>query len=334
MKKLLFCLLILFLSGCSLNYRLEINEDNNFNEIVSFSDKNSNLMKQNEDLDVAFDLLKDYYKNHEGIYPGVNVPKKFKRINDGDTSFASLLMKKKSLTELDNSLYLNRFFNLIELNNNSNIVSLYFYDFNYEKLENMLNEKNININDVNLRIKCIYEVEYSNHDYYDENNNEYVWNLDSNDDVIINLEFEKDKYTYEALPIKKNRRLNQIKLVKRNKYFMDVTENYQEEWKNAAVSMRIINKNKKALRKIRNNYSVSNLYITNTGELHLMDFDELIKKNYISELDEPVKFIKRNIVTRVIKRKTKKLRKIKNLSKDEIYRKLYVKYAKKVKKGK
>jgi len=152
--------------------------------------------------------------------------------------------------------------------------------------------------------------------------------------LIINLEFEKDKYTYEALPIKKNRRLNQIKLVKRNKYFMDVTENYQEEWKNAAVSMRIINKNKKALRKIRNNYSVSNLYITNTGELHLMDFDELIKKNYISELDEPVKFIKRNIVTRVIKRKTKKLRKIKNLSKDEIYRKLYVKYAKKVKKGK
>jgi len=143
-----------------------------------------------------------------------------------------------------------------------------------------------------------------------------------------------NKYTYEALPIKKNRRLNQIKLVKRNKYFMDVTENYQEEWKNAAVSMRIINKNKKALRKIRNNYSVSNLYITNTGELHLMDFDELIKKNYISELDEPVKFIKRNIVTRVIKRKTKKLRKIKNLSKDEIYRKLYVKYAKKVKKGK
>jgi len=197
MKKLLFCLLILFLSGCSLNYRLEINEDNNFNEIVSFSDKNSNLMKQNEDLDVAFDLLKDYYKNHEGIYPGVNVPKKFKRINDGDTSFASLLMKKKSLTELDNSLYLNRFFNLIELNNNSNIVSLYFYDFNYEKLENMLNEKNININDVNLRIKCIYEVEYSNHDYYDENNNEYVWNLDKDVSVSFkyNLGEKKDLVT-------------------------------------------------------------------------------------------------------------------------------------------
>lgn len=177
MKKILLIITVLLLTGCSINYRIEINEDNTFNEIVSFTDSNDNLSKQNINLDIAFNELVEHYKLHEGIYPGIKVPNNFKRNDYNGTSSGALVMKNETLKQLDLSIYLNRFFDTIELDRKNNVITLYFYDFNYEKLSDMLKEKNININTIKFRIKCPYKVKSTNSTYYDEDTNEYIWVL-------------------------------------------------------------------------------------------------------------------------------------------------------------
>lgn len=177
MKKILLIIYILLLTGCSINYRLEINEDDTFNEIVSFTDSNENLSKQNVNLDTAFNELVEHYKLHEGIYPGIKVPNNFQRNENNGTSSGALIMKNETLKQLDLSIYLNRFFDSIELEKENDVITLYFYSFNYEKLSDMLKEKNINANTIKFRIKCPYKVKSTNSTYYNEDTNEYIWEL-------------------------------------------------------------------------------------------------------------------------------------------------------------
>lgn len=188
MKKILLIINVLLLTGCSINYRLEINEDDTFNEIVSFTDSNENLSKQNINLDIAFNELVEHYKLHEGIYPGIKVPNNFQRKEYNETSSGALIIKNETLKELDLSIYLNRFFDSIELDRKNDVITLYFYNFNYQKLSDMLKEKKINTNIVNFRIKCPYKVKSTNSTYYNENTNEYIWDLTKDSSI-------KFKYT-------------------------------------------------------------------------------------------------------------------------------------------
>lgn len=202
MKKILLIITTMLLTGCSINYRIEINEDKTFNEIISFTDTNDNLAKQNVNLDTAFNILVNHYKLHEGIYPGIKVPSNFRRIDNNGNSSGALINKNQTIKELDLSLYLNRFFETIGLETEGDIVTLYFYDFNYEKLSEMLSEKNININSAKFRIKCPYKVISTNSNHYKENDNEYIWDLGKN--TSIRFQYTTKEKNDETIQEKNN----------------------------------------------------------------------------------------------------------------------------------
>lgn len=193
MKKILFYVIMIFLlTGCSINYRLEINDDLSFVEITSFVDSNNNLSKQNNNLDVAFNSLVQYYNSHNGIKPGVTLPNNFKRIVvDNNNSGGALSLTSKNTSNLSKSIYLNHFFDDISIDKENRNILFYFHDFNFSKLEEMLKEKNITIDKLVFRIKCPFEVVNSNHDYYNDNTGEYIWYLKN--DLSVRFKFNSYK---------------------------------------------------------------------------------------------------------------------------------------------
>ncbi len=143
--------------------------------------------------------------------------------------------------------------------------------------------------------------------------------------ILINLTFSKKTFTHKVIPIIRDRDKNIINKVNKNINFIDITKDYNKKWKQEILKLKDIKKIKKKLRFKRNNYSVNNLHIDKIQNLKMISFDELIKKNYIDELNEIPKFKDKNIIVRKFKSKTKKLKKI---NKDEIIKKIYLKYAK------
>lgn len=146
--------------------------------------------------------------------------------------------------------------------------------------------------------------------------------------ILINLTFSKNTFTHKAIPIMRDRNKNIINKVKKNVNFSDVSKNYNRRWKEEILRVSEIKKIKKRLKFRRRNYSVSNLHMEKIDNLTLMSFDELIKKNYISELDNKPKFNEKNIIVRKFRSKTKKLKKLKKVKKEDIIKRIYIKYAK------
>lgn len=128
--------------------------------------------------------------------------------------------------------------------------------------------------------------------------------------MLIKLEFDKDSYTFESISLKNDRKNEKITIKKEeNKHFKDIRKTYNKQWKKEARRFDEIKEAKKELRLHRNLFSISNLYIEKTKCENLLSFDELIKKNYIEELDNPPVFKGSNFFVRKIKRVYKKLAK-------------------------
>jgi len=128
--------------------------------------------------------------------------------------------------------------------------------------------------------------------------------------MLIKLEFDKDSYTFESISLKNDRKNEKITIKKEeNKHFKDIRKTYNKEWKKEACRFEEIKEAKKELRIHRRLFSISNLYIEKTKCENLLSFDELIKKNYIEELDNPPVFKGSNFFVRKIKRVIKKLAK-------------------------
>lgn len=139
--------------------------------------------------------------------------------------------------------------------------------------------------------------------------------------MLINLEFSKDKYEFKSYPLKRDREEGTINIVEKNSHFKDVNRNYKVLWKNDARKLMEINKKKKELKKYRNKFSINNLYIGRTEIENLVSFDELVKNNYIKELDKTPNIKTKNIVLR-------KLARVFETLKTANYKKyIYMKYA-------
>lgn len=127
--------------------------------------------------------------------------------------------------------------------------------------------------------------------------------------MLLKLEFTKDKYELKNYPIKRNRDEETINMVEKNYHFKDVNKDYKTLWKNDARKLSKINKNKKELKKYRNQFSISNLYIEKANIENLLTFDELIKNNYIEELNNTLKIKTKNKLVRKVGRIFEKLAK-------------------------
>ena len=128
--------------------------------------------------------------------------------------------------------------------------------------------------------------------------------------ILLNIKFGKDKYTYDYLPIKNTRTKENIKSVNKNIHFNDIKTNYRKNWKKEAIRFEEIRTKKKELKKYRNHYSINNLYIEKAHCTNIVSFDKLIENNYISELELPSVFKNKNIFKRIIERIKRKLESI------------------------
>lgn len=126
--------------------------------------------------------------------------------------------------------------------------------------------------------------------------------------MLISLEFTKTDYKFKNLPIKINREAGTIDSKNKSLYFKDISTNYNKLWKISARKLYKINSNKKELKKYRNQFSISNLYIEKANIEKVVPFDELIKDNYIKELDTIPKVKAKNKVVRKFNRVSNKLK--------------------------
>lgn len=126
--------------------------------------------------------------------------------------------------------------------------------------------------------------------------------------MLISLEFTKTDYKFKNLPIKINREAGTIDSKNKSLYFKDISTNYNKLWKISARKLYKINSNKKELKKYRNQFSISNLYIEKVNIEKVVPFDELIKNNYIKELDIIPKVKAKNKVVRKFNRVLNKLK--------------------------
>lgn len=126
--------------------------------------------------------------------------------------------------------------------------------------------------------------------------------------ILLKINFKKDSYTFESLPVHNKRIPFKIMSLKTNRDFTDVKKSYRKNWKQAARHITEVNENKKALRKYRNSFSISNLYISRANIENIVPFNDLIEKNYTEELEHKPEFKTSNIVARKVRRKYKRIR--------------------------
>ena len=171
MKKLkitLFIIIIFLLSGCSVNYTLEINEDNTINENVEASEITNRLKSYTRlDEEAAVNYLFNIYKrDNEDI--------KLSHRSDNNKTYA---VAYTSHTSIDDSAskFKSDIFNKVSISRNNNVVTL------TTKLDKMLNsgESYSTIyDDVTINIKLPYKVLENNADRV--NKNVYTWTINEN----------------------------------------------------------------------------------------------------------------------------------------------------------
>ena len=126
--------------------------------------------------------------------------------------------------------------------------------------------------------------------------------------MLLKINFTKENYTFESMPIHNKRVPFKIVPLKNNSDFKNIKRTYRQNVRKAANDLNKINENKKKLRTYRRYYSVNNLYIEKANIKEIIPFNELIAKNYIENLNNPPVFKTSNIIMRKVKRKYRRLK--------------------------
>lgn len=103
--------------------------------------------------------------------------------------------------------------------------------------------------------------------------------------MLIKLIFTKDNIEFDSLSLKRDRDENKINVVSSNNNFQNIKGLYRKLWKKEARKLVSIKEQKKELKRNRNMYSIKNLYIEKANIENIVSFDELIKNNFIEELN-------------------------------------------------
>lgn len=126
--------------------------------------------------------------------------------------------------------------------------------------------------------------------------------------VLLSISFDKNDFSFDKLFLKRNRDKNTLEVVNENTHFNNILVKYSRNWRSEARRLDDIKARKKELRRYRNRYVVSNLFIEKIDIKSLVSFDYLIKKNSFEGIDEPVVFSRSFILVRKFRKLRKKLR--------------------------
>lgn len=183
MKKIvILAAFLLLITGCSVGYKLTINEDATVFEEANLSgtDKffetyykttKKNVLKSF--LDIYKDVLSDNKYNYELI--------------EADTPYVYVNKKYNSVKEyVDSSKLFNGYFDEVKYTEDGNLRKIETIGFN----ENNVNDPDrFSVSKMSIAIKCAYEVENHNAVSVDSNTNTYYYKFDEESDHKIILEY-------------------------------------------------------------------------------------------------------------------------------------------------
>lgn len=186
MKKWIFLVLALLLTGCSAEYNLEISNDSFKEKIVSYIDKSEIPTEQIEDIEID-----------DPITPFLN--NKYSALYSKDTAYYN-----KKVIDLENQYKVEMKYNYTAKDfSDSNSLKLCFenYEFDYEDNYYIAGYGNfmcLYSDEININIKTKNKV--INHNADSVNGNVYTWviNKENADNVNIEIEIEKG-FNYRKL---------------------------------------------------------------------------------------------------------------------------------------
>jgi len=205
MKKIISMLfLIILLSGCSVDYQLEINEDFTLEENLYLVESKVKLLEYGDNVTSVINEMVNFYTNEENnIEPKVEIENlEFDRNYTREENIKYNFNKSfKSLNEYNNSLFFRYYFKDTNVISDSETYTIFASNFNFDNVNKLTNDYKykFNVDKIYITIKLPFEVLESNAIKVDKETNTYYWSI------------EKDNYDRNQLIIrfsKNNKVLN------------------------------------------------------------------------------------------------------------------------------
>ena len=197
MKKLIFLLIPFILTGCTVNYELEINEDLSLKEEITILTDESYFNKEGEeqryqyivDLGMKEEGYNNYnYLKKDGLYGGV-ATKTYLSLNDFK----------------ENANSLKEMYDDIEIEYNDNIITINTVGkFNVNKIVAISDQEGLDQSipeDVYFSVKLPFKVLEHNADKIDTENNIYYWIIDNTttENKSMMMQFDASKKHFNVI---------------------------------------------------------------------------------------------------------------------------------------
>lgn len=191
MKKILILFMILLLSGCSINYKLKINEDLSLEENINITNNASyfeslgpveSVYKNTVDLGMKDKEYRYTYINEKNSY-GVNATRKYSSLED-------FKEKATSYKELYDDFEITKDGAKVIINSIGNLKTEKFVSSSEDSASD-----NFEFSNSYISIEVPFKVTYNNADRVAEQDNIYYWNIDNNitKDKNIKISFDTSK---------------------------------------------------------------------------------------------------------------------------------------------
>lgn len=203
MKKILFLISIIMLTGCSVVYELNIDNNNSYNERINFTESNNYLKKYGENTSETISNIIDFYfSGNEEIEPVIVLDtKNIKGKKSGEYTGFTLNQTFSNQKIYQESLFFNYYFETSKITNAKDTYTIYGNKFNYDNVKKLTTsyKYTFDADNIVIKIQSYYDVIDSNATKIDKKTNTYYWvvNEDNASNFELKLTYSKDKkYTY------------------------------------------------------------------------------------------------------------------------------------------
>ena len=203
MKKILFLISIIMLTGCSVVYELDIDNNNSYNERINFTESNNYLKKYGENTSETISNIIDFYfSGNEEIEPVIVLDtKNIKGKKSGEYTGFTLNQTFSNQKIYQESLFFNYYFETSKITNAKDTYTIYGNKFNYDNIKKLTTsyKYTFDVDNIVIKIQSYYDVIDSNATKIDKKTNTYYWvvNEDNATNFELKLTYSKNKkYTY------------------------------------------------------------------------------------------------------------------------------------------
>ena len=205
MKKILFLISIIMLTGCSVVYELNIDNKNSYNERINFTESNNYLKKYGENTSETISNIIDFYfSGNEEIEPVIVLDtKNIKGKKSGEYTGFTLNQTFSNQKIYQESLFFNYYFETSKITNAKDTYTIYGNKFNYDNVKKLTTsyKYTFDADNIVIKIQSYYDVIDSNATKIDKKTNTYYWvvNEDNASNFELKLTYSRDKkYTYNG----------------------------------------------------------------------------------------------------------------------------------------